>query len=56
MPDSWFSEEKMHKNFIRDVYAMYLYLFGNRRRIKLLYCINQFAYLGFVSSAGEFKT
>ena len=22
MPDSWFSEEKMHKNFIRDVYAM----------------------------------
>ena len=23
MPDSWFSEEKMHKNFIRDVYAMF---------------------------------
>ena len=22
MPDSWFSEEKMHKIFIRDVYAM----------------------------------
>ena len=22
MPDSLFSEEKMHKNFIRDVYAM----------------------------------
>ena len=22
MPTSWFSEEKMHRNFIKDVYAM----------------------------------
>ena len=22
MPTSWFREEKMHRNFIRDVYAM----------------------------------
>ena len=34
MPTSWFREEKMHKNFIRDVYAMNFY---NLQKICILH-------------------